>query len=99
MADQPTKRTALATVSIPAPSNMLVINLLGVIGLLCANLAIGGLTHNWWWAVLTGGVSVLVLSVIAMTHEAATAAKRAADTGDAAAAETATAPTPLPQAA
>lgn len=78
------------TIRIPAPSSMLVINLLGLCGLVGLSLAIGGLTHNWWWSLLAGSVSAVALAVIATTHAAAEEAKQAGP---------ASAPTPLQRSA
>lgn len=46
-------------------------NLVGLLGLVAAVVAIGGLTHNAWWSVLVGGVVAVVLSYVAQTHAAA----------------------------
>ena len=43
-------------------------NLVGLLGLVAAVLAIGGLTGNWWWSVLAGGLVAVVLSYVAQTH-------------------------------
>lgn len=65
----------MITIKIPAPSSMVVANLLGLLGLIATVLAIGGLA-GVWWAVLSGGVALVGLSVIAATHaEAAQAAE------------------------
>lgn len=80
----------MVTIRIPAPSSMLVVNLLGLLGLAGLSVAVGGLTHNWWWSVLTASVFAIGLSVVAATHAAAEQAKQ---TGPAAA------PTPLQRAA
>jgi hypothetical protein len=48
-------------------------NLAGLLGLVAVALAIGGLTGNWWWSVLVGGVMAVGLSYIAQTHAAAEA--------------------------
>lgn len=61
----------MVTLRIPAPSSMLVVNLLGILGLTGISLAAGGLTGNWWWSVLVGSVAAVGLSVIAATHAAA----------------------------
>lgn len=45
-------------------------NVLGVAGLVAFALAIGGLTGNWWWSALVGGVFAVGLSYIAQTHAA-----------------------------
>lgn len=50
-------------------------NLLGVAGLVAFALAIGGLTGNWWWSVLLGGVFAVGLSYIAQTHASAAEAE------------------------
>jgi hypothetical protein len=50
---------------IPAPTSTLLTNLLGVLGMLGAAAAVGGLTHNVWWAVLVASVEVVAVSVIA----------------------------------
>lgn len=65
------------TIRIPAPSSMLVINLLGLCGLAGLSLAVGGLTHNWWWSLLVGSVSAVTLAVIATTAAATEAAQQA----------------------
>ena len=51
-------------------------NLVGMLGLIAAVLAVGGLTGNWWWSVLVGGLVAVGLSYVAQTH-AATAAEPA----------------------
>ena len=43
-------------------------NIVGLVGLLAVVLAIGGLTGNWWWSVLSGGVFATALSYVAQTH-------------------------------
>jgi hypothetical protein len=58
----------MVTFKIPAPSSMLVINLLGLLGLAGMAVAVGGLTHNWWWSLLVGAAEAISLSVIAATH-------------------------------
>lgn len=61
----------MVTIRIPAPSSMLVINLLGLLGLAGLAVAVGGLTHNWWWSLAVGAVECIGLSVIAAGHAAA----------------------------
>jgi hypothetical protein len=61
----------MVTLKIPAPSSMLVINLLGLFGLVGLAVAVGGLTHNWYWSLAVGALEAIVLSVIAATHVAA----------------------------
>ncbi|MFJ8818200.1 hypothetical protein [Amycolatopsis thermoflava] len=58
------------TIRIPAPSSMLLANLLGVLGLVAVVVAVGGLA-GWWWAVLAGGLVGVGLSVIALSNLAA----------------------------
>jgi xanthosine utilization system XapX-like protein len=43
-------------------------NVIGLLGLLGVVLAIGGLTGNWWWSVLSGGVFAVALAYVAQTH-------------------------------
>lgn len=50
-------------VRIPAPSSMLLANLLGVFALLGLAVAIGGLTHSGWWTLLVASVEGLALTV------------------------------------
>jgi fluoride ion exporter CrcB/FEX len=52
---------------IPAPSGELLANLLGVVGLLCVVLAVGGLA-GWWWSLLTAGGFCVGLSVVASVN-------------------------------
>jgi hypothetical protein len=40
-------------------------NLLGLLGLVAMVVAVGGLTGNVWWAVLTGGAFAVGLAVLA----------------------------------
>jgi xanthosine utilization system XapX-like protein len=52
-------------------------NIVGLVGLIAVVLAIGGLLHNWWWSVLSGGVFAVALAYVAQTHvEAERAAGR-----------------------
>lgn len=60
-------------IRIPVPRGLLA-NLVGLLGLLAAVLAVGGLTGNWWWSLLVGGLVTVGLSYVAQTH-AATAAE------------------------
>lgn len=59
----------MVTIRIPAPSSMLVANLLGVLGLIAVVVSVGGLL-GVWWAVLAGGLFAVGLSVIALTYAA-----------------------------
>jgi hypothetical protein len=54
----------MVTVRVPLPSSMLLINLLGLCGLLGLAVAVGGLTHNWWWSLLALGAEAVFLSVV-----------------------------------
>lgn len=57
-------------IRIPAPSSMLLANLLAVLSLAGIVTAVGGLA-GVWWAVLTGGVLGLVVAYAAMMNAAA----------------------------
>lgn len=65
-------------------------NLAGLLGLVAVALAIGGLTGNWWWSLLLGGLFAVGLSYVAQTHAAV--AESAATTSVAAARTRGTAP-------
>lgn len=43
-------------------------NIVGLAGLFAVVVAIGGLTGNWWWSVLSGGVFAVALAYVAQTH-------------------------------
>jgi hypothetical protein len=60
----------MTEIRIPVPKfpRGLASNLAGLLGLLAAVLAIGGLTGNWWWSVLAGGLVLVGLSYVAQTH-------------------------------
>lgn len=60
----------VVTIRIPAPSSMLVANVVAVLGVAAVVVAIGGLA-GVWWAVLAGGLAFVALAAIAMTHMAA----------------------------
>ncbi len=62
-------------IRVPRVPSGLPANLLGLLGLVAFALAVGGLTGNWWWSVLVGGVFAVGLSYIAQTHAAAEAAE------------------------
>jgi hypothetical protein len=51
-------------VRIPAPSSMLLANVLGVLALIGLAVAIGGITHNGWWALLAGSLEAFGLSAV-----------------------------------
>lgn len=46
-------------------------NLIGLAGLICAAVAVGGLTGNWWWALLSGGLAVAGLAWMAQRNATA----------------------------
>jgi uncharacterized membrane protein len=62
------------TIRIPAPSSLLVANLMGLLGLLAVVVAVG-LLAGWAWALLTVGVVLVGLSLIATSHAAAAEAQ------------------------
>lgn len=43
-------------IRLPKISTGLLGNIIGLIGLIGIVLAVGGLTSNWWWSVLTAGM-------------------------------------------
>lgn len=55
----------MITIKIPAPSSMLIVNLLGVFGLIGLAVAAGGLTGNWWWTLAAVSLEAVFLSVVA----------------------------------
>ncbi|GIH76148.1 hypothetical protein [Planobispora longispora] len=46
----------------------LVANVLGVLGLVCVVVAIGGLTGTWWWSLGAAGLVLVGLSYSVHTH-------------------------------
>jgi len=58
-------------INVPRVPSGLVANLLGLLGLIAAVVAVGGLTGNWWWSVLAGGFISVGLSYVAQTYAAA----------------------------
>lgn len=50
---------------VPAPSSMLLANLLGVLSLLGIAVAVGGITHSFWWALLAASVEGFALAAVA----------------------------------
>jgi hypothetical protein len=40
-------------------------NLVGLLGILGFVVAVGGLTGNWWWSLLTGGAACVGLATLA----------------------------------
>lgn len=63
----------MTEIRIPVPRlpHGLLANLVGLLGLVAFAVAVGGLTGNWWWSVLLGGVAAVGLSYVAQTHTAA----------------------------
>ena len=59
---------ATVKLNIPVPSSMLVVNILGVLGLVGLTVSAGALSGSWWWSLLTGSVILIVLAVIASSH-------------------------------
>lgn len=64
---------ATVKLSIPVPSSMLLVNILGVLGLAGLTASVGALTGNWWWSVLVGSAILIGLSMIGAAHQAAAA--------------------------
>jgi hypothetical protein len=60
----------MVTIKIPALPRGMFSNLLGLAGLITIIAAVGGLTGNWWWSALTGGVVSVGLSYIAHVNAA-----------------------------
>jgi hypothetical protein len=58
-------------IAVPRIPTGLIANLLGLLGLVAFALAVGGLTGNWWWSALVGGVFAVGLSYVAQTQAAA----------------------------
>lgn len=57
-------------IRVPAPSSMLLANLLAVLGLVAVVVAVGGLAGAWW-ATLTGGLLAIGVAWAAMANAAA----------------------------
>lgn len=68
-------------VRVPAPSGLLMTNLLGAAGLLLFVFAIGALT-DWRWGVLALGASLLALVGLVQTAARAAAVQAAAKPGE-----------------
>lgn len=51
---------------IPAPTSRLLVNLIGVFGLVGLAVAVGGLTGNPWWALLVGSLELVAVHVAAV---------------------------------
>jgi hypothetical protein len=60
-------------INVPRIPSGLFANLIGLAGLVAVVLAVDGLTGNWWWSVLAGGVVAVGLAYIAQTQAAAEA--------------------------
>lgn len=69
---------------VPAPTSMLLINLLGLLGLVGVAIAVGGLTHNAWWSLLVGAAEAILLSMVAAMNAEPAQSADEADGGDAA---------------
>lgn len=69
---------------VPHPGNLLVLNLLGVLGLVAVVIAVGGLA-GFLWGLLVAGVAMVTLCLIGYTYVAAgqPAASGVASTGPA----------------
>lgn len=65
------------SITVPAPSSMLVSNLFGVLGLAAVVVGLGGLTGNWWVSVLTGGLAFLGMAYVGYAYAAKEAGKAA----------------------
>lgn len=61
------------TVTLPRLPAGALSNLVGLAGLLAVVVAIGGLTGNAWWSVLTGGVFAVGLAALSQLGEQAAA--------------------------
>lgn len=61
----------MITIKLPALPHGLFSNLLGIAGLIAVIVAVGGLTHNWWWSLLAAGFVATGLSYIAQVNRAA----------------------------
>jgi hypothetical protein len=67
----------MVTVRIPALPHGVGSNLLGLFGLVAVIVALGGLTHNWWWSLFGAGAVAVGLAVLAQYN--APAQQTAAD--------------------
>lgn len=55
-------------IRLPRPSPGALSNLTGLAGLAAIAAAVGGLTGNWWWSALLGGLFAVGLAYIAALH-------------------------------
>lgn len=53
------------SIKVPRVTLGAVSNLVGVLGLAAVVIAIGGLSGNWWWSVLSGGLSAVGVAYLA----------------------------------
>lgn len=58
----------MLTLRLRLPSNMLLVNLLGLLGLVGVAVAVGGLTHNWWWSLAVASAEAVLLHVVAVQN-------------------------------
>lgn len=58
------------TVRLPRIAAGLLSNLVGLFGLVAVAIAVGGLTGNWWWTALVGGVFSVGLAALAQVAAA-----------------------------
>jgi Flp pilus assembly protein TadB len=63
-------------IRVPRLGGELVSNLLGLAGLVAVVVAVGGLTHNAWWSVLSAGVVLAGLATIAQVSMASATERR-----------------------
>jgi hypothetical protein len=55
----------MVTIKIPALPRGMGSNLLGLVGLVAVVVSVGGLTGNWWWSGLLGGLVCAGMAVLA----------------------------------
>lgn len=69
------------TLRVPRIPAGLVSNLVGLLGLVAVAIAVGGLTGNWWWTALVGGVFAVGLAALAQSEAAAAQSAKPAAAG------------------